>query len=172
MHDVAHDLLQRNVEAHGEGDRHRDRDEELAEVYARIDELERTEIEDPRYRIVDRFEWPLGLGLLLLLGSLLAEVLVYRQGLTPELIGSLSRFARWKGIGPACTLELNPEQKERRYALFSILVSIFERAYMLVYEDTMSRQTTRLWQSWEDYMREWCRRADFRERMIDAKRQA
>ena len=60
-------------------------------------------------------------------------------------------------------VELNPEQKERRYALFSILVSIFERAYMLVYEETMSRQTARLWQSWEDYMREWCRRPDFRE---------
>jgi len=59
--------------------------------------------------------------------------------------------------------ELNPEQTERRYALFSILVSIFERAYMLVYEPNMSRQTRRLWQSWEDYMREWCRRSDFRE---------
>lgn len=54
-------------------------DEELADVYARIDELERTEIEDPRYRIVDRFEWPLGLGLALLLLSLLAEVLVFRR---------------------------------------------------------------------------------------------
>jgi hypothetical protein len=39
-----------------------------------------------------------------------AEILAYRQGLTPGLIGTLSRFARWKGIGPACTLELNPEQ--------------------------------------------------------------
>jgi hypothetical protein len=26
----------------------------------------------------------------------------------------------------------------------------------------MSRQTRRLWSSWEDYMREWCRREDFR----------
>ncbi|MDB5309055.1 MAG: hypothetical protein JWO38_3257 [Gemmataceae bacterium] len=42
-----------------------------------------------------------------------AEVLAYRQGLTPGLIGTLSRFARWKGIGPACTLELNPEQTYR-----------------------------------------------------------
>ncbi len=42
-----------------------------------------------------------------------AEILAYRQGLTPELIGMLSRFARWKGIGPACTLELNPEQTYR-----------------------------------------------------------
>ena len=39
-----------------------------------------------------------------------AEVLAYRQGLNPGLVGTLSRFARWKGIGPACTLELNPEQ--------------------------------------------------------------
>jgi len=42
-----------------------------------------------------------------------AEVLAYRQGLTPELIATLSRFARWKGLGPACTLELNPEQTYR-----------------------------------------------------------
>jgi hypothetical protein len=42
-----------------------------------------------------------------------AEVLAYRQGLTPELIGTLSRFAKWKGLGPACTLELNPEQTYR-----------------------------------------------------------
>ncbi len=39
-----------------------------------------------------------------------AEVLAYRQGLSPGLIGTLSRFARWKGIGPACTLELTAEQ--------------------------------------------------------------
>jgi len=42
-----------------------------------------------------------------------AEVLAYRQGLTPELIATLSRFARWKGLGPACTLELSPEQTYR-----------------------------------------------------------
>jgi hypothetical protein len=42
-----------------------------------------------------------------------AEILAYRQGLTPSLIASLSRFAGWKGIGPACTLELTPEQTYR-----------------------------------------------------------
>jgi hypothetical protein len=57
---------------------------------------------------------------------------------------------------------LSAEQQERKFALFGILVSIFERAYMLVYEERMSHQTRRLWQSWEDYMREWCRRPDFR----------
>lgn len=42
-----------------------------------------------------------------------AEILAYRQGLNPGLIGTLSRFARWKGIGPACTLELTPEHTYR-----------------------------------------------------------
>jgi hypothetical protein len=37
-----------------------------------------------------------------------AEVLAYRQGLTPALVTRLSRFAEWKGLGPACTLQLNP----------------------------------------------------------------
>lgn len=58
--------------------------------------------------------------------------------------------------------ELNEEQRERKQALFAILVALFERAYVLVYEDDMSRQQARLWQSWADYMHEWCRRADFR----------
>lgn len=58
---------------------------------------------------------------------------------------------------------LTPEQIERRDVLFEILVAVFERAYILVYEEKMSRQAARLWQTWEDYMREWCRRADFRE---------
>jgi hypothetical protein len=57
---------------------------------------------------------------------------------------------------------LTAEQEERRYALFGILVSIFERAYILVYEPRMPKQTRRLWSSWEDYMREWCRNEDFR----------
>ncbi len=57
---------------------------------------------------------------------------------------------------------LSDEQLERREVLFGILVSLFERAYVLVYEERMSRQTQRMWQSWEDYMREWCRREDFR----------
>lgn len=58
--------------------------------------------------------------------------------------------------------ELNEEQSERKFVLFGILVSIFERAYLLVYEEHMNKQTRRLWFSWEDYMDEWCRREDFR----------
>jgi hypothetical protein len=55
------------------------------------------------------------------------------------------------------------EQIERRNVLFELLISIFERAYILVYEDRMDRQASRLWQTWADYIREWCRRPDFRE---------
>ncbi len=58
---------------------------------------------------------------------------------------------------------LTPEQKERRSVLFEILIALFERAYILVYEPDMDPQEVRLWASWEDYMREWCRRPDFRE---------
>src|SRR5262249_31591584 len=36
------------------------------------------------------------------------EVLVYRQGLTPELIVKLTRVATWKTLGSACTLQLEP----------------------------------------------------------------
>jgi hypothetical protein len=55
------------------------------------------------------------------------------------------------------------EQLERRLAIFGILISLFERAYLLVYEDGMDRQTQRMWKSWEDYMTEWVQREDFRE---------
>ena len=59
--------------------------------------------------------------------------------------------------------ELTAEQIERRFAVFGILISLFERAYLLVFENDMDKQTRRLWKSWEDYMREWIRRPDFRE---------
>ena len=52
--------------------------------------------------------------------------------------------------------------EERRLLLFDLLISLFERAYLLVYEDDMSRKQARMWQSWEDYMHFWCQREDFR----------
>lgn len=57
---------------------------------------------------------------------------------------------------------LTDEQKERKFAIFGILIALFERAYITVYDERMSRTTRRLWFSWEDYMREWCRRRDLR----------
>jgi hypothetical protein len=56
---------------------------------------------------------------------------------------------------------LNGDQKERQFIIFVMLVSLFERAYLLLYEDDMSPKQARRWHSWEDYMLEWCQRPDF-----------
>lgn len=54
-------------------------DADLAAVYERIDELETSERQDPRYRTVDRFELPLAVGLTLLLIGVLFEALIVRR---------------------------------------------------------------------------------------------
>lgn len=48
-------------------------DADLGQVYDAIDKLEKQPLEDPRYRTVDRYELPLGGGLLLLALALLLE---------------------------------------------------------------------------------------------------
>jgi hypothetical protein len=58
---------------------------------------------------------------------------------------------------------LTPEQFERKRIIFDLLISLFERAFILVYEEDMNKQTARMWSSWDDYMRIWCRRTDFNE---------
>ena len=59
------------------------------------------------------------------------------------------------------------EQIERRRILFDILISLLERAYILVYEEEMSPQNQRLWATWDDFIRFWCKRADFQEALPD-----
>ena len=63
---------------------------------------------------------------------------------------------------PEQTPELTDEQRERMLIIFSMLISLFERAYLLLYEPKLPPKHKRRWLSWEDYMREWCRRGDFR----------
>ncbi|MEJ6783113.1 hypothetical protein [Aminobacter sp. Piv2-1] len=60
------------------------------------------------------------------------------------------------------TSDLSPEQRDRLLAMFAILISLFERAYLVAYEPGMPERRRRRWASWEDFMREWCRREDFR----------
>lgn len=60
------------------------------------------------------------------------------------------------------TPQLTEEQRERMFIIFSMLVSLFERAYLLLFEEDMKPKQARRWRSWEDYMSEWCQRADFR----------
>lgn len=60
------------------------------------------------------------------------------------------------------TADLDPEQRERRFIVLNMLISLFERAYLLLYDERMTEKELRRWRSWEDYMREWCNREDFR----------
>ena len=68
-------------------------------------------------------------------------------------------------LGSLTVIELTQEQRERKMILFNLLISLFERAYILAYQENMSRQKQRRWQSWEDYMLEWCKREDFRSQL-------
>lgn len=55
-----------------------------------------------------------------------------------------------------------PEQNERMLVIFDMLMSLFERAFLVAYKPDMTETERRRWNSWDDYMREWCRREDFR----------
>ena len=56
-----------------------------------------------------------------------------------------------------------PEQKEQMLVIFDMLVTLFERAYLVAYKPRMSETEARRWNSWDDYMREWCGRENFRD---------
>jgi hypothetical protein len=45
--------------------------------------------------------------------------------------------------------------------IFDMLIALFERAFLVAYKDDMNPTEQRRWNSWDDYMREWCRREDF-----------
>jgi hypothetical protein len=56
-----------------------------------------------------------------------------------------------------------PNAKERKAALFYILISLFERSFLLIHSNDMSPDIKKHWESWHDYMREWCMQKDFRD---------
>src|SRR5689334_24126372 len=68
-------------------------------------------------------------------------------------------------FSPEATPSLAEEQQERLAIIFEMLISLFERAYLLLYDEHMSPKQARRWHSWEDYVLEWCRRSDFRSRL-------
>lgn len=65
------------------------------------------------------------------------------------------------------TPDLTDEKNERIRAIFSILISLFERAFILTYDANATGRRKRDWLSWEDIIREWCRREDFRQMLPD-----
>jgi hypothetical protein len=62
---------------------------------------------------------------------------------------------------------LTDEQLERTDIIFRMLVSLFEKAYIILYSDHMDSETRRVWNSWRDDMVEWCKRPDFRAALPD-----
>jgi hypothetical protein len=58
--------------------------------------------------------------------------------------------------------ELTEEQEERLLIIFSMLTSLFERAYLLLYDEDMTDKQARRWNSWEDYILEWCYKPHYR----------
>ena len=60
------------------------------------------------------------------------------------------------------SVALTEDQEQRRLALYEILISLLERAYLLAYKKNMKDRQLRRWHSWEDYMCEWSHREDFR----------
>lgn len=56
---------------------------------------------------------------------------------------------------------LSPKELSQKWALFEVLISLFERAYM--FRDTLGvdSKTARYWRTWESFIRRWCARRDF-----------
>jgi hypothetical protein len=58
------------------------------------------------------------------------EIIAYRQGSTPELIGRIGLFAAWKNLGAACTLQLGPDSVYRaleRGQTFESIVQVLDQ---------------------------------------------
>jgi hypothetical protein len=75
----------------------------------------------------------------------------YQDFLKVALANPDLRLFSAEGMSP-----LDDEQKERQLIIFSMLISLFERAYVLLYEESMSAKQSRRWNSWADYIQEWC----------------
>jgi hypothetical protein len=83
-----------------------------------------------------------------------------------EFLGSVLEYPEL-GLHPRLPAprELDAEQQARKLLFFEMLVALFERAYILLHEESLDAQGARRWQSWADYMEQWCAREDFRDAM-------
>lgn len=57
--------------------------------------------------------------------------------------------------------DLSPEQRRRQSIYYEMLMALFERAFILLYEDAPTGQGGRRWQSWADFFSYWLKRPDF-----------
>ena len=64
-------------------------------------------------------------------------------------------------LGDDAPPHLTQEQARSRRVYFEMLIALFERAYILLHEPTLTAQSARRWQSWADYMSWWLAKPDF-----------
>jgi hypothetical protein len=85
-----------------------------------------------------------------------------------EFVQSVLRYPEL-GLHPRLpsTFDLAPDQQARKLLFFEMLIALFERAYILLYEEALDPEGARRWQSWADYMEQWCGRDDFRDALPD-----
>jgi hypothetical protein len=65
-------------------------------------------------------------------------------------------------IQDAKPLPLSDEEKKEELIIFTILISIFERAYLMYFRQS-SKLRRRQWSGWEDYIRDYAKRKNFQE---------
>lgn len=64
--------------------------------------------------------------------------------------------------------DLTPGQRRQRDIYYEMLMALFERAYILLYEEAQDAAGGgRRWGSWSDFIAYWLRRPDFRAYAID-----
>lgn len=69
---------------------------------------------------------------------------------------------------PGNTTELSPDDKRAERIMFSVLLSIMERAY-LMYKDGWYNVKEEQWNGWEGYIRDWLKRTNFKNALPDLK---
>jgi len=57
---------------------------------------------------------------------------------------------------------LTAAQQQKKVVYYEMLIALFERAFILLYEDTPSKDASRRWASWADYIAWWLEKPDFR----------
>jgi hypothetical protein len=57
---------------------------------------------------------------------------------------------------------LTATQQQKKIVYYEMLIALFERAYILLYEDAPSKDASRRWGTWADYISWWLEKPDFR----------
>lgn len=73
----------------------------------------------------------------------------------------LDKFLEHPELDSHETLLGDPRMKRQQMILYEMLVSLFERSFILLYGEH-DKAYQRMWYSWEDYINEWIARPNFR----------